>query len=50
MCKIVLNEFDLDLCFKRIGFQLNALEKNHILDKHIPSLQLILIELFSLEV
>ena len=47
-CKIIIFELNVDICLKGIGFQLNAQEKNHILETHIPSPQLILIGQFSL--
>ena len=48
-CEIIF-ELNVDICLKEIGFQLNAKGKNHILDPHIPSIQLIPIEQFSLAV
>ena len=43
-------ELNVDICLKGIGFQLNAQEKNHILEPHIHSIQLILIKQFLLAV
>ena len=49
-CKIIIFELNVDICLKGIGFQLNAQEKNHILETHIPSLRSIIIEQFLLAV